>query len=470
MKTNIFSIIACSALIMAACSEKDLYDPNGSEKIAKNEYSRNFIKRYGNGVVNNNTWDYSEGSLLTRAGEITQYSCNPVKGLDFGFTESVNSKLVISSSAKKNTNIIDDIAANLPDGKKQTGMKAVLTAPNNGFTIYPISAQGAYTYDLFVKVGDNAPIKIFTKNWTDWSHAYYNNMGTTAVNRGTTNKPDYQITKRASMPGVYIEAPIGTPIQVYLDNIYNGDNRVTDQKVGTASGNAIILDDNGKIPAGIEDVKLVAGAVAKYIGIEDNIFNADGTGGGDQDFNDLVLAIVGNPYTPQPLVIEDGQYTVKTTAKKRYMIEDLGDTNDFDFNDVVVDVEDNTEIVHKTVTTNGVITSDEIVSTNSTQKATIRHLGGELPFVLTIGNTILPVHNGAQKLNEERLPDEDVEEVFEIEGWSAAKNNISIQVKNVKNDQEVFEITFPKKGEAPMIIATSVTKEWMPERVAIDWF
>lgn len=466
MKKIFLPFMACTAMMFVACSEKDLYDPAQEQKIVKDEYKRNFIKQYGADVLKNNTWDYSEGAMLTRAGEITEYSYKTVAGINYNLKETVtkqDNNYVITSTPQQNTEYINDITKALPDGKQQKGQKAVLTAPNNGFTIYPVSAQGAYTYDLYVKVGDNKPIKVFSKDWTEFSHAYYNGMGTKAENKGTNENPNYVITDRANMRGVYIEAPIGTPIQIYLDNIKNGSKVVTTQKVGTASGNAIILNDNGKIPTGIaKEIGLVAGAVAKYVGIEDNIFNADGTGGGDKDFNDLVVAIVGNPYTPQPLVIEDGQYTVKTKTEKRYMIEDLGDTDDFDFNDVVVDVVDNTEIVHSTVTTNGVITKDEITSTTHKQTATIRHLGGTLPFTLKIGDITLPEHVG--------VLDEDVEEVYEIEGWKPAQNNISITVRNKNNDHAPFEISFPEKGEAPMIIATSITKQWMAERERVNWF
>ena len=54
---------------------------------------------------------------------------------------------------------------------------------------------------------------------------------------------------------------------------------------------------------------------------------------------------------------------MKTSRAKRYMIEDLGAIGDFDFNDVVVDVEEYTIYTHKVTSENGVKTSDEIINT-----------------------------------------------------------------------------------------------------------
>lgn len=60
---------------------------------------------------------------------------------------------------------------------------------------------------------------------------------------------------------------------------------------------------------------------------------------------------------------------------------------------------------------------------------------------------------------------------YEITGWVPAKNNISVQARDLKN-QGTHEFTFPKDGEVPMVIAVEPTVDWMQERVGItkDWF
>ena len=215
-------------------------------------------------------------------------------------------------------------------------------------------------------------------------------------------------------------------------------------------------------------------AIVKYIGIEDIAPGApDGT---DNDFKDVVLAVVGTPDIPQEKVITEYKYEVKTCNHKRYMIEDLGATDDFDFNDVVVDVESYITETHKVTRENGVIKTDEIISTESApSKAIIRAMGGTIDFELTIGNTKwVKSENGFDvktMYNTQGKVDYDKElAVFEVEGWDYNTNNIGIKVMG--KDGQLFNIKFPKTGEIPMIIAVDPTQEWMGERVSVpsSWF
>lgn len=59
---------------------------------------------------------------------------------------------------------------------------------------------------------------------------------------------------------------------------------------------------------------------------------------------------------------------------------------------------------------------------------------------------------------------------FEVTGYDYDANNIGIKVDG-KNGQ-VFKITFPKAGTAPMIIAVDPTQNWMKERISVpkEWF
>jgi len=178
--------------------------------------------------------------------------------------------------------------------------------------------------------------------------------------------------------------------------------------------------------------------------------------------------VIGNPDTPPTEKIVNDQYNVVTNIAKRYMIEDLGATDDFDFNDIVVDVIQNTTEKHRRtykVDANGEKTeliSDIITGTTNSQKATIRHLGGILPFILKVGNTSFGEMAG--QLNV------DVEITKNISGWNPNKNNVSISV--LEKDGRYYDIAFPKAGEVPMIIAVDINQNWMPERQSVpaDWF
>lgn len=199
-------------------------------------------------------------------------------------------------------------------------------------------------------------------------------------------------------------------------------------------------------PSNIDEGKEV-----RIIGCEDANLDTD------WDMDEVVFLMYGDPKIPDKIEITNDE--IKESVSKRYMIEDLGSTDDFDFNDVVVDVtEERTLRIKKA---NGVITETTVISRE--QKATIRHLGGLLPFTLTIGNTSLPEMQGAMDVN----PDEE----YKIQGWIPEQNNISVTVKGTENDG-IHTVNFPANGEIPMIIAVDPTVNWMEERVAItkEWF
>lgn len=212
----------------------------------------------------------------------------------------------------------------------------------------------------------------------------------------------------------------------------------------------------------------------------------------DQDYNDVVLLIVGKTLPPQ-------------TIKKRYMIEDLGATEDFDFNDIVVDV---TETV-RNVAGQG---------KKYTQTAAIRHLRGTIPFRVTIGNQtfgnggIMCGHNcqaisydPSQSSNREAYTwthtvtsvDDSKLSVLRRDYWNPDANNIKVEVwpnnnsedgnsssvtvywnggidggqnnldEGINNVQMPQIVEFPKPGKYPYIIATDQTVQWMDERISI---
>ena len=460
MKVILKSVVASLAVMsFAACSNNDLYDEGvvAANKTAEQQksYENNFVKTYG-AIAPNQSWDFSTNQqrLGTRAGE-TAIVTKTVEGLNFDVKYNKVGRewngfgwnyYLDNRSINKNQDLLNNVSNKLKDGDKHTDVqKAVLVAPSNSFTIYPISVQGMWTHDLYVKVGNNAPVKVYSKTWTDFSHPYVNGDPLT-LSSVNYNKQTYTVETSVSMPGLYVEAPIGTPIEIYLANVKEGQTKKS--TVGTSTGHAIYVDGNGAVPTGIE---VRDDAVIKYVGIEDNT-----TGSSDLDYNDVVLAIVGNPDVPKEIVIEGEEYDVPTSLTKRYMIEDLGTTDDFDFNDVVVDVTRNTVAHHTVEIVNGVKTSDVVTSTDVTEKAVIKHLGGILPFVLKIGDKTLP------QLGGEDTFEKDVNLEYEITGWEPANNNISITVNNTT-------LSFPKPGAVPMIIACDDSEAWSAERVAFDW-
>ena len=448
-RTNIYGLMTVGvAALLTACSTNDVFDAAKAEQNQKEAYAANFVKRYG-AIDPNQTWDFTKGAQLgTRAEGNPQISVETVDGLDFGIQYTVeNGKAVCTFT--KNQALFDDVPAKLPDKVKHTGESAILVAPSNDFYIYPISCQGQWTHEFYVKVGDAEPVKIYRKFWTDYTKPYVNGMATsTSVKNGevTTKNP-------ASMPGIHITAPVGTPVEVYLDNINNGSAPMA----STTTGCAIVIDTDVRP----EGVPIQESSVVQYIGMEDRYDY-------DFDYNDMVMVMVGNPDTPPTIHIDNDTYKVNTNITKRYMIEDLGATDDFDFNDIVVDVTENTTVTHRrtyTVDADGnklELISDIITGTSSSQKATIRHLGGILPFTLKVGNTSFDEMEGQLGA--------DVNIEKKVSGWNPQTNNIGITV--LQQNGAYYDIQFPKQGEAPMIIAVDPSQNWMPERQCVpnDWF
>jgi hypothetical protein len=167
-----------------------------------------------------------------------------------------------------------------------------------------------------------------------------------------------------------------------------------------------------------------------------------------------------------------------STITKRYMLEDLGSTDDFDFNDIVVDIsqESKTTITYKLV--NGVKTKDNETTVVNRQWAEVRAAGGTLDFTISIGSSswnkkarLSPVETMRNTgWGEGATIDYDaVLDRFDItnKDWKPAENNITVVVDGRGRNLGVQTITFPKEGTIPMIIAVDKTVRWMVERQSV---
>ena len=464
---KIYSIVLTAGLVLLTTLSSCTKDTIPSyEEAQKEAYANSFVAKYGE-ISSTQSWDFTTGesNLATTRG----FSAINIEvlenGVDWGdlsnltiehhvFSNTVWNYDIIKSGITKNAALFNAINSELPEKKVWVGNEVALVAPSSSFYIFPLLSGGLNRYDLKVKVGNEEPVIIFSKD--------YNFFQT--INGITT--PD---GKTVNMRGVKIEAPVGSPIEIYLDNVRN-ENNVSLPTVGTTNGQAVYIDVPDNVELELDDIELADNHIAKYIGIEDAI------AGTDNDYNDLVLAVVGNPDVPQEKVITENQYQVTTCRAKRYMIEDLGAIGDFDFNDVVVDVEEYTVYTHRVTSENGVKTSDEIISTTTAPtKAFIRALGGTIDFELTIGSTkwvksesdydTATMYNTQGTIDYTKALAE-----FEVTGYNYDANNITFRANG--KDGKIYTVSFPKKGEAPMMIAVDPTTNWMTERTSIPstWF
>ena len=452
------------------------------EDVQKQTYAANFVAKYGE-IKSDQSWDFSTGDRMLATRGFTAIKTEVLdQGIDFGDVSNIQSvvkdsrwhhtEIQIPGNVEKNAQLLNAMVKALPEAKAKTGKPAVLVAPSNGFYIFPFFSGGCLTYDLMVKVGDEEPVKVFSKDWINFQTINGMPKDNVYADGGTVN-----------MKGIYIEAPVGTRVEVYIDNIFchtsaagNAYEKPFPSPAGTTNGRAIYVELDEDVMPELDGIELKENAVVKYIGIEDIAEGRPNGMNSDSDFNDVVLAVVGNPDVPQEKVITKDRYEVKTCKTKRYMIEDLGATDDFDFNDVVVDVEDYTVEIHQVTRENGVIKTDEVIETTSApSQAIIRAMGGTIDFELTIGETkwVKSENNFDVKTMYNTQGDVDYNKelaVFEVKGYDYNANNVGIRVKG--QDGLLFDIKFPKAGEAPMIIAVDPSQQWMKERVSVpsEWF
>lgn len=436
--------MALAALLLTACSSKDVYDPGFQESTTKQTYTANFTQKYA-GVDLNQSWDYSNKNAAYSLGE-TSGARALTRATDFNFTAGED--YIIDNST------LTWMKAKLKEKKdnRSLGNPFYMTVPNNSFTIVPIfQGEASMAWELHVVV-DGVDIKVWEKCQNLWVKKQATDQEWTSVADLSTNEL-YKNTMSAAevkaTPYTFENLPVGSNMYFYLLITYTGNTNknMLGAQQSSLNGMMLALTDCPR-PSNIDEDNEVM-----ILGCEDLNTSSD------WDMNDVVFMVYGKPYVPQPVKIEEGDpITKKTTV--RYMIEDLGATDDFDFNDIVLDVSD---IYTSTpVYRNGVLNS--WTDSDHRQEAVIRHLGGELSFRLKIGDTQLDEHPG--------VLGSDPDETYSVSGWDINTHNISVEVRQSNNSEVYNHVAFPKAGEVPIIIAVDPTVQWMPERQSVpaSWF
>ena len=210
------SVIALSAITAFMSCSKDIEAFNASaiEEKQKNDYTSSFVAKYGP-IDSNQSWDFTTGErrLATR-GATTISTTIMENGISWGDVSKIktvkqddadawnHTNIVIENdnATEKNGALLNAMVKALPEGRGQNGKPVVLVAPSSGFWIYPLFSGGLLTYDLKVKVGDQAPVTVFTKDWINFQTV--NGMKKVINKNG-----EYVEAGTVNMKGVYIEAP-----------------------------------------------------------------------------------------------------------------------------------------------------------------------------------------------------------------------------------------------------------------------
>lgn len=219
----------------------------------------------------------------------------------------------------------------------------------------------------------------------------------------------------------------------------------------------------------------------------------------DRDYNDIVFLIAGK--VPDPVYYTPDPY-VKVT-EKRYMCEDLTNTGDFDFNDIVIDVR---QTYTRYFTETAVGSKDYVVDHETTeQEAKVSWLCDTVPLTAQVGDYRFPLitnpSDRKQSIDQLHSSESNYDEGnwfsgsgttegycpmgeddwVPITGWDPDANNISIFVcwdgtkattlkdaTSIEGGSKVWISKFPEKGSVPYIIATDFKDEWTEECHDID--
>lgn len=448
----VFGSMSLVGVAFMSCAKDIAFDSEAATQKIVAEYDANFVKKYG-AIDPNQTWDFASMTPVRRlpsTGAATR-----AEGDGVSITFKGGGTMNIEKS------VIDWMHEKMPAGKNNSSIGSPFcaegTSTRNTFTIVPFyQGCASYTWELWVNVGGKNQ-KIWTKN----QNLKY--IGADDKEYDLTNDGVPGNAKQIIAPTITYEVTPGVDMYFYL-KVWTEKSDATSYPDGQTVATKSSLNNWMRAlvgltkPAGVSDDDFVT-----LVGCED--------GGGDNDYEDLAFMFIG-PRMKEVKVVED-------VVTKRYMMEDLGDTKDFDFNDVVVDVSQvSTKEVMWRENDNHVMENVGESEPVITQEAIVRAAGGIYNFTLTIGDT---EWSKSDDLNVSEIKntgwqgtsiDYDAELAkFDVTGWDPEHNNISLKVylpEGEKTGAGVMGITFPRKGDtAPKMIAVDPSWNWMNEKVCV---
>lgn len=406
MRKNLVKGMAalCICAAFASCSKDPGFETvSNPAELAKNEYKANFIKKYGE-IDPNQSWDFSEYASATRAdGDV-----NPTW----------------SRVELKNKYFSEFIEYDVQEVKSKVETEPIQKWPYTyaQVILVPCYAHGngnmkvTYGFDVKYKKDNNSEEQLLGVNFS--TEVKYSNWSKASFSGQAMNANSAREINTSSL--IYAEE--ATWVLGYKNHT-------------TSEPNPPFTYRN------LEDCKMFTVNDHKYVA-----FDCDGDG---EDFSDLICRI-------------DLAVKAEIDTEKRYLVEDLGSTADFDFNDIVFDV---------------------ITKTDGTQECIVRALGGTLDLEINVGGTTWrkgSVYTDFTKMiNTAAYPGETIDynaalATFPVSGWKPYKNNVSVTVYPKGYTNEGFvTIPFPETGEVPMMVAVKTFKPWLEECVDIrdtNWF
>lgn len=409
------SFVALSVVNSGCGSDTDYYDANAIHANAVEAYKANFEAAYGK-VDPNQNWDFSgvEAPALTRG---TTDNAIPTIGWEMvtGVKSTDYDYLVEDFHYQDGTYQGVEALKNLIDNTEAVAWPYKYAKLN----IYPVICHGNTSKYLYLYFG------------VDYTYKVNENKTKTESNNCQVNVKGnfwYSIFNRLQGPN-------------QTNDMNFNSYRVIDTRGLTTAKSMNWWVGYKKTGNTITKINLETCKLFTVNGHQYVAFNCDGDTEGD--YTDLICRLDGIELLPP--------------TSKRYLVEDLGSTTDFDFNDIVFDVDD----------------------VNGEQYCTVRALGGTLDIEIQVGDSTWKKSNSQYPINEminTKNPNYSEDYYlarFKVTGWKPSENNVCVNVY-VNGQAGMYVIEFPAYGDVPMMVAVNRNKWWRVEydRIpnAIDWF
>lgn len=473
------------AFFYASCQ---YYDPFTEEEIFRGTYERNFIKTFGE-IAPDQSWDFSKYAAEKRTTRTSRalMSDDGANHVDNEWYE-VNSKLFKS------------MTENAKFTEKADQRFALELSENDCFTIFPVFRSSTENSGLKWSLQVMIDQENMTSSYTDLGWP----MGTNMLYKSSATSGYKPIGDNVcnswgvlSKYIVHVDNLNGEKKYMYFNLIITGNKGSIYNKYAPIGTQQSSLDYQMRILEIPKPDHVSAEDETLFIACEAANFDPNNpyTGNYGRRYQSLILMLVG-PQLPKVVYLDEtkDRLILDHSINKRYMIEDMGSSSDFDFNDVVVDVSQSTKtpvVIQKEhlagsyapiMTHVNLAPAEDVVTT-----ASVKYICGTKPFQLTVGNHVFgkvtDPTDEAQTRKQLHSLAIDHETFYEssknvigwspneteiIDGWLPEQNNISIKVwrNSMSSDSDGgWQVQFPKVGEVPFIMALPENTPWNEEGI-----
>lgn len=434
-------------------SQKLEFDmPKGTEDLLVNTNNKSIETKVGKTV------DFSSVGL-TRA--MSTYNQN---GIIVG---EANADSIFS------TKLLTKVLGVLPEGKDNRDNKGVtkdfyFTSDGNPFVVYPFYWETGNTLELGIYYLDNSGnivrVPIYKTNDTDntnarlfymdsngnWQHAY-NTESEYAKNKSYAGAFPKNYSGTMMSRGIKVTLPKGLKYGMYIRNFGYKNTPTYLYSESTHNGDPYHVKDN--YSNSVNGKYACYGAIYKTDGYTFLSFEdwKNGTSSDGYDLNDLIVMVTPAP-TYHDVEVEDQNLTWTVAC------EDLGTSDDIDFNDIVFTVS------HVSGDTKAYVTP---LAAGGTLKAELFYDGrslGEIHELLGSTGTDgkYPMINVTTKTATAKTMTVGVDANFTM-----ANNMGGFSIK-VSDEESAVTISAPPVGGCPQMFVVSGDWAWPKERVHIE--